>query len=199
MDYLRRNASFIFLLFVIILVGVLAGAYLPTFARRNASAQSPDVWIEGVRSTAELATVDYTTVAEIQNEKVPEDIRRYLGVKEEIVMLVYGDVKAGFDLSKLSDQDVWSSGTRVQMILPHPQILSVTIDNTRTHVVYYQRSLIVAHDIQLEGATRQMADQTIQDEAIEGGVLDRAASYGKLYYENYLRSLGFTDVRVIVR
>jgi hypothetical protein len=47
----------------------------------------------------------------------------------------------------------------------------------------------------LEGQTRQKADEAIRQEAIEAGVLEQAATFGKVYFENHLRSLGFTEVR----
>jgi hypothetical protein len=160
---------------------------------------TPTVTIFGIRSTLELATVEYLVVAEVQNERVPDDIRSWLGVKEEILMLVYGNVKAGFDLSKLTEDDLLTDGTQVQLVLPAPEILSLSIDNERSHVVYYDKSLIVGHDVELEGDTRRIADEAISKQAIEIGILDNAADYGQLYFENYLRSLGFTDVQVIIK
>ncbi|MBI1882301.1 MAG: DUF4230 domain-containing protein, partial [Chloroflexi bacterium] len=82
---------------------------------------TPIVTFLGIRQIAELATVETLAVVEVQNEKIPDDIRNWVGVKEEILMLVYGNVKAGFDLSKLSENDLKADGTQVQLTLPAPE------------------------------------------------------------------------------
>jgi hypothetical protein len=159
---------------------------------------APTVTIAGIRAAAELATVEYQAVAEVPNERVPDDFRSYLGVKERILLIAYGDVKAGFDLSKLQEEDLWTDGTLVQLHLPAPEILSTSIDFDRTHVVYYEKSLLVQHDPDLGRETLQIAQESIRDAALEADVLENAGKYGQLYFENFLRSLGFTEVHVIV-
>lgn len=155
---------------------------------------------EGIRSISELATVEYLAVIEMQNESIPDDIRSWAGVKEEILMLIYGDVKAGFDLSKLSENDLKVDGTEVELTLPAPEILSISVDNKRTHVVLRDKSLFVGLDKDLESKTRLMADEALRKSAIEDeNILEKASKYGQLYFENYLRSLGFTKVQVIVK
>jgi len=205
--FLRRYILFIAGLVAIVLLALSARVAIDVF-RRPAPTPPPDlalpppttplVNIASVRAAAELATVDYRAVAEVPNERVPDDFRQYLGGAEQILLLAYGDVKAGFDLRKLSQDDIWTDGTRVQLHLPAPEILSSSIDFERTHVVYYQKSLLVSHDPNLESETLQIAKEAIQQAAIDAGVFEMAAEYGQLFFENYLRSLGFTEVQVVV-
>ena len=77
--------------------------------------------------------------------------------------------------------------------------LSLTIDNERTHVVYYQKSWLVGRDVQLETETRDMADEAIRQQALRDGILEQAETHGILYFENHLRALGFTDVQISVQ
>jgi len=157
------------------------------------------VTIESIAPLAELATVHYRSIAEVSNEKIPDDVRKHLGAKERIVMLVYGDVKAGFDLSKMGEDDVWVDGARVQLVLPPPEILSASIDFDRSHIVSYDRSFFLGNDPELEQATLSMGKEAIIRSALEGDILEMARQFGQLYFENYLRSLGFDEVQVIVR
>jgi hypothetical protein len=53
-------------------------------------------------------------------------------------------------------------------------------------------------DINWEGEIFHTAQDAIRQKAVEAGILEDAAKYGQLYYENFLRSLGFTEVQVIV-
>jgi len=157
------------------------------------------VTIESIAPLAELATVHYKSIAEVSNEKIPDDVRKHLGAKERIVMLVYGDVKAGFDLSKMEDGDLWTDGSRAQLVLPPPEILSASIDYDRTHIVSYDRTFFLGNDPELEQATLSMGKDAIIKAALENDVLEMARQYGVLFFENHLRSLGFDEVQVIVK
>ena len=198
------NAIFLILLAVIVLLALGAGVLFRE-ARKLIPPPIPTptptpivVTIESVRAVAELATVEYRTVAEVRNESVPDDLRQHLGIKEEILLLVYGNVKAGFDLSQLQEEDIWTDGNRVQLHLPAPEILSTEIDFERTHAVAYGRSIFVNHDVELELETLKMAKEAINQAAMESGILDMASQFGQSFFENHLRSLGFTEVQVVV-
>jgi hypothetical protein len=206
-SFVRRNLVFLAVLAAVLLLalsarvlvnilGEAAPTAVPVATRKPTPA--PVVTITDIRAAAELTTVEYRAVAEIQDARVPDDFRQYLGVKEEILLLAYGDVKAGFDLNRLSKDDLWTDGTRVQLHLPAPEILSISIDHQRSHVVFHQRSLLMSQDINWQGEIFQTAQDAIRQEAIQAGVLEDAARYGQIYFENFLRSLGFTEVQVVV-
>jgi hypothetical protein len=187
----KRNSTW--LVIIIALLIVLIGYLL---SQRNAERRAIAV---DFRSIAELATVEYTGVAEINNERIPDDIRSRLGVKEEVLMLVYGTVKAGFDLSQLPDDALWTDRDRVQVVLPPPVILSTSIDTGRTRVVSHARSFLLEPDPALVDEAIDLGAATIRDEALDAGLLDRAREHGRTLVEGYLRQLGFAEVRVIAR
>ena len=101
-------------------------------------------------------------------------------------MIAYGDVKAGFDLSKLRENDLWVDGNRIQLHLPAPEILAISIDHKRSHVVYYQGSLLLAHDVNFEKDTLQIAEDAIRQASIDAKILENASRYGQLFFENFL-------------
>ncbi len=165
-----------------------------------AATPEPDViTIEEIAPLAELATVHYKSVADITRERVPDNILKHLGAREQIVMLVYGDVKAGFDLSQLNEENLWTDGKRVQLVLPPPKILSSSIDFDRTRIVAYDRTFFLPNDPELEKETLGDAKEKIVQSAIDSGILETARQYGVTFFENYLRALGFDEVRVIVQ
>ncbi|MFN8455422.1 MAG: DUF4230 domain-containing protein [Anaerolineae bacterium] len=160
----------------------------------------PVITIQGIKAQAKLSTVEYNTVAEIYRENVPEGwLDSVLGTKERLLMLVYGKVQAGFDLEKLSAENLWVEGQRVRLVLPAPEILNSSIDFDRTHLVYYENNLLLEkNNPNLQGEALEAAQQALEQAALEQGALDKANQYGKVYYENFLRSLGFTQVEVVV-
>ena len=159
---------------------------------------SPVVHLEQIRQAAELATVKSTLSTDITSARVPDDLRQLLGVREEIVLIAYGEVAAGFDLGKLSEEDLWVDGTRVQLHLPPPEILYTRLDNERTHVVYYARSLLVARDLDLEGRAREEAEQAIREAAQDSDLLYQARRYGEAFFGSWFYSMGFTEVEIII-
>lgn len=171
----------------------------PTPVPTNTPLPPPVVTIQSIKAQAKLATVEYNSVAEIYRENVPAGwLNGLLGAKERLLMLVYGDVQAGFDLEKLRDEDLWTDGQRVRLVLPAPEILSTSIDFDRTHIVYYENNLILEkNNPNLQGEALEDAQKAITQAALEAGVLNKANDYGKLYYENFLRSLGFSEVEVV--
>ncbi|MBN1579183.1 MAG: DUF4230 domain-containing protein [Anaerolineae bacterium] len=189
-------------LIVVLLVSIAAcliGVFVPwSPAPAPTPTRSIVVNIEQIRQQAELATVKYTLSTDITSTHVPDDIRKELGVKEEIVLIAYGEVAAGFDLGKLEEGDLWMDGTRVQLHLPAPELLYVRLDNERTHVVYYNKSWLIGRDLGLEGAARLEAEEKMRQAALESGVLAQAGEYGQLFFENWFYSMGFTTVQVIV-
>lgn len=190
-------------LLVILIVGAAAGWAGFAAARRlvpptPTPLPPPVVNVEQIRQAAELATVKQTLSTDIISTQVPNDVRQYLGVKEELVLIAYGEVAAGFDLSSLGEGDLWIDGTRVQLHLPTPQILYTRLDNERTHVVYYQKSWLVEHDLGLEGQARAEAEQAIRRAALDSEILTRASEYGQLFFSNWFYSMGFSEVQVVV-
>lgn len=172
--------------------GYLSAAIAPT--------PPPVVTITGIRSQAKLSTVEYTSITEVYKENLPEGwLDETLGTKESLLMLVYGDVQGGFDLEKLSEGDLWTDGKRVRLILPAPEIINSSIDFDRSKTVYYESSLLLdGENPDLQGEALAEAKKAIEKAALEGGILDQANNYGKLYFENFLYSLGFTDVEVVI-
>ncbi len=201
---------------VVALVGIaviafLAGTFIgseanealaptPTVPPTDTPLPPPVVTIQGIKSRAKLVTVEYGTVTEVYNENVPDGwLDGLLGTKERLLMLVYGDVQAGFDLEKMTEEDLWTDGSRVRLVLPAPEIINTSINFDRTHIVYYENNLIFDdNQPDLQGEALNQAQEAIEQAAVEAGIMDRAKDHGQLYFENFLYSLGFTEVEVIV-
>lgn len=160
----------------------------------------PVVNIQAIKSQAELSTVKYSAVTEVYNETLPAGLLDdLLGNKEQMLMLVYGDVQAGFDLSEIAEEDIWSDGRRVRLLLPPPKILHSSIDFEKTHLVFYDNDLLLdSNNPNLQGEAFKQAQAALEQAALQEGVLEQANEYGQLYFENFLYSLGFSEVEVVV-
>lgn len=166
----------------------------------NTPLPPPVVNIQKIQAQSKLVTVEYSTVTEIYNEAEGQGwLNELLGTRESLLMLVYGDVNAGFDLSKLDEADLWTDGDSVKLVLPAPELLNTEIDFERTRVVFYDNSRIFdENNPNLQGEALQQAKQAIEQAALQEEILDQASEYGQLYYENLLYSLGFDEVEVVI-
>lgn len=208
-QYLLLGAIAVAALLGVGLIAFLAGSLLggETAAAPTATAPPTDtplpppvVTIQGIRSQAKLSTVEQTTVTEIYNENVPDGwLDGLLGTKERLLMLTYGSVQAGFDLEKLDEDQLWTDGKRVRLVLPAPEIISSSIDFERTRIIYYENNLLLDdNNPNLQGEALAQAKDAIEQAALEAGILNQANDFGRLYFENFLYSLGFTEVEVVV-
>ncbi len=156
-----------------------------------------------IRKLAKLESVEFYLVAEISQIQVPDNWIKDLGVvKEEIFILEYGTVVGGFDLTDLPKDAIWQEGDQVMLKLPAPEILRVEIDFDRSHVVYRKGwcpAAICGDD--LDNFIREIEPQAVEQlkqQAMDYQLLEKTAVAGRDYFYYFLKSLGFTDVRVVV-
>jgi hypothetical protein len=116
-----------------------------------------------------------------------------------MLLVAAGDVIAGFDLGKIQPQDITVQGTKVNMVLPPPEVLVTRIDNNGTYVYLDQKPFYMPGDQSLEGKARQTAEAQLTQYALDHGILTQAEDNGKYRLEAFLRSLGFTDIAIHVR
>jgi hypothetical protein len=158
---------------------------------------SPNV-IVAMRELSRLETESFHMERVIELTDEQTHLFGLLQAKDALLLVAVGDVTAGVDLSKLGDQDVQADWTskRVHVRLPAPEVLSVAIDNLKTHVVTRSTDTLAERREDLEGKARGEAEATMRSGAIEGGILARARDGGEREIRAMLRSLGFTTVEV---
>ncbi|MGN6183726.1 MAG: DUF4230 domain-containing protein [Thermoanaerobaculia bacterium] len=117
---------------------------------------------------------------------------------DEITFLAAGEVIAGFDLSKLRQEDVWRSpdGT-INLRLPPPEVLVTRVDNAKSRVLTRKTGMLRRGDVDLETRARQHAEENIRNEAVKNGVLKVASDSGERKLSGFLNTLGFTKVRFV--
>ncbi|MCB9079732.1 MAG: DUF4230 domain-containing protein [Anaerolineaceae bacterium] len=159
---------------------------------------TPIVVIQHIDSLGRLETAEYTMQTVIDLENQPVNIwERILGT-DKLMLVAEGEVVAGFDFTKVTEDDIIVKGTEVEINLPAPEILYSRIDNERTQIYERETGLFMKPDPSLESRARQLAEETLVKWAVERGIFDKAESTGKLQLESFLRALGFTDITINV-
>jgi hypothetical protein len=157
------------------------------------------VIITEIKSLGRLETVQFMMQTVIDLEREPTNIWGQVFGTDELLLVASGEVVAGFDLAKVRQQDITVRGDRVTMVLPPPEILYSRVDNQETYVYERKTGLFRKPDPRIETEARQLAEQAMVERAQRGQLLREAESNGRLQVEGLLRSLGFTEILLIVR
>jgi hypothetical protein len=157
------------------------------------------VIITEIKSLGRLETVQFMMQTVIDLEREPTNIWGQVFGTDELLLVAGGEVVAGFDLAKVREQDITVRGDHVTMVLPPPEILYSRVDNQETYVYERRTGLFRKPDPRIETEARQLAEQAMLERAHRGEILRQAEANGRLQIEGLLRSLGFTDILLIVR
>jgi hypothetical protein len=161
--------------------------------------------LEAIKHVNKQIFIEHYNAVDITYTEVPDWVGIF-GIKQEFIVLIRGRVPAGFDLQQLNEKDVWvsSDGKRVQLTLPSPIIFkeNVFIDFENSRILsqsdtcpnFICEDNLVAYQSQVMPTGR---DKLIEF-ALKNGILEQSAKDGKEYYEQFLKSLGFEEVRVAV-
>jgi Protein of unknown function (DUF4230) len=153
----------------------------------------PVTVVQQVRSLSRLETAQYTIEKVITAETGQGALSALFG--DRLIFVAHGQVIAGVDLSKLRGSDVVVSPSgEVTLIMPAAEIFITSVDNDKSYVYDRQTGLLTKGDQNLETQARQVAQQQIEQGALEDGILKLAQDNASSYLERLLRSLGFKNV-----
>ena len=159
---------------------------------------TPIIVITGIHAFGRLETAQYTLRDIVEMKDAPSNILEHFS-QDRLLLIAEGEVVAGFDLTKIEDDDIVAYHDSVLLWLPEPEILYTRIDNENTFVYERETGLFRRPDPDLETTARRLAEQQIHDWALERGILEDAEEFGVLYLENFLHSLGFNKVGIEIR
>jgi hypothetical protein len=154
--------------------------------------------VQKIRELAELTTmvsidevvVDSTRPAAPSLSRM---LQNPLGPQEDMLVLVCrGSVKAGVDLQKLSDLDLFREKDSVRITLPRAVVTEVVVNPSGTE------TFIESGDWNTSAfsALVQKAGMKMRDRAISEGIIGKADQRARLLVENLLRQSGIQKISV---
>lgn len=168
----------------------------PFSAQPTKISVNPGVVVQSIRTVNRLETTSFVGDRFIEAGQQGGTIYNlFLG--DKLLLIANGEVTAGFDLSKLTEQNIQLLDSRtITLTLPPAQILSSKLNNERTRVYERQTGLATRGDAGLESEARRIAEQEIVRSACESDLLVRANVDGQRNMESLLKGLGFTQITV---
>lgn len=121
--------------------------------------------------------------------------------EDALLLVAAGSVVAGVDLGGLVETDIQASADSrtVAIRLPRARVLSAHLDSSRTYVHSRETDVLATRQENLETKARARAEATLQQAAIEGGILIHAEENVRKTLTLFLESLGFDKVQVTFR
>ncbi len=151
--------------------------------------------IKEIRNLQRIETASFT-IEKVIDGGTGGNVFQQILFGDKILLIAHGQVIAGFDLSQMSEKDVTIKDGSIRMILPKPQILVSTLDNTQTRVYDRTRGILNPGDKDLESKVRTAAQSSITEAACKGDILKQASDNGRKQLTAFLSALGFTQVSI---
>jgi hypothetical protein len=172
----------------------------PTATPTHTPLPSPTPIIFDINDLGSLETTEFAMRTVVNLENDPSNLWQKVFGTDQLLLMAEGEVVAGFDLQKIDQKkDVRVQGASVKITLPPAEILYSRIDNEKTYVYERETGLLVPPDPTLEGRARLLAEQDMVKWAEQRGIYQKAEIAGRVYLENFLRSLGFTKITIEVK
>ena len=184
-----------------LIVAVVAVLFVRQLFDGGAAVRSTPSVVVAVRDLARLESVAYHVERVIDVRDRQSRLFGLIRTQDAILFVAVGEVIGGVDLNELAEKDVVvdrEKGTAT-ITLPPARVLSVRLDNERSWVYSRTTDVLAQRREDLETRARQEAERTLEQAALDAGILQRARENAERTVASLVRSLGYTTVTVTSR
>lgn len=153
--------------------------------------------VKEIQSLNRLETVQFT-LEKIIDAGYHGNFFQNILYGDRILLIAHADVVAGFDLSKISSDDIEVDGTSLTITLPAPEIFYTALNNTMTRVYDRRTGLLALYNTNLESEARAQAEHAIRSDACAAQILATTEENGQKQIEAIFKMAGFTNVSFII-
>lgn len=184
----------------LVLIAIVAFVLMRAGDDGRVVTSTPSV-ITAVRDLRRLETVEYHVERVIDLRDRQSLLFGLIRTQDAILFVAVGQVTAGVDLTDLRDGDVVVdiAASTATITLPPPKVLTTRLDNERSWVFARTTDVLARRQEDLETQARREAERTLEQSAIDAGILDRARANAEQTITAFVRSLGYTSVTVRTR
>jgi hypothetical protein len=166
---------------------------LAFLGRHDAIDISQPTVIASIQRLARLESVVYTMDKVVEGNRTSQYLPDML-TGDKLLMVVHGQAVAGVDLSQVQASNVLIDGRSVIISMPPAELLSVSLDNSKTRVYSRMTGLLVPADPNLESEVREKAETDLRQSALDSGILTTAQGNARATLTTMLHSLGFQQI-----
>lgn len=154
----------------------------------------PMTIVREVRDLSRLETAAYTIEKIITAESQQGPLAFLIG--DRLILVAHGQVIAGVDLAKLGESDITvGEDGSVDVNMPEAEIFVTALSNEQSYV-YHRDTGVIGMKVDLETEARRVAEEEIENAALEDGILDMAQANAEKYVRHLIMTLGFEEVTI---
>jgi Protein of unknown function (DUF4230) len=158
---------------------------------------SPAKQKQQVLSLKELSDLAVTEITVTKIIKASDEPVWYKVGDRKILISCEATIKAGIDLSQLTEDDISIKGKSITITLPKPKIISLNLPPGKIKVEYEETGMFRSSFSTAErDALVAQGEQQIRKSAAELGVLETANDHATLFITGFLKRLGYTTVTI---
>lgn len=195
-----RRVLFIFITLVILAIVIVGALSIFRFfepKEKYVFQTNSRTVIKQIQSLNRMETAQFTIEKVIDAGTNGNVFQQFL-FGDKLLLIAQGEVIAGFDFSKVTENDIAIENGTVRLALPQPEILITTLNNDQTRVYDRRTGLLSKGDKDLESKAREQATNLIRQAACQGNILDTASTNARNQLTALLKSLGFTTVIITI-
>lgn len=180
---------------VLIVISIIMPKHKPFdwFKKKELKIEDTKTLVSQIRQIDEFVTAGYCDEMVLYYSK--EGTRLLSHSRDEIVIVVKGKVRAGFDLSKVDSTHVKASGDTLWLVLPEPEIFDVVVNPSDIKVFQQDGNWSHSQVAKIE----KEACSKLKERAVENGILDKAARVGTSRMIDMLETLGYHTVLISIQ
>jgi len=203
----RRAGALVLLGLVALTIGGAIGSFAfqvstaPPPPRETVTVRGGTQVVAAVRELARIEAVTFHMERVVELTSTQRQVFGLVEAEDTILLVAAADIVGGVDLAELRDGDITVDLERgvAEILLPPPRVLGTRIDTEHTFVHSRQTDLLAERREELETEARREAERSLEQAAIEAGILDRSGQSAERAVEALVRSLGYRAVTVHCR
>lgn len=194
---------------IIVIVAAVAVLYynpfnwnISLFGDRSLKIADTKNVVEHVREISEFTTASYYEEFVVQESKIvaKESLFGFKkdqvdSVQNEIVIILKGKVRAGFDLSKMTEADLCAKTDTLLVQLPAPELFDVII-NPSDYEIFIEEGKWSHDEIQ---AFQVQSKEQLRTHALQEDIIGKAKTEGKERLTNLFKTFGYKVVEVSIK
>ncbi len=156
-----------------------------------------NIVVRQIRDVSELTTTLFAMETVVEAAATNEIAGFPIGTTR-LLLIAYGEVRAGIDLSQISEEDVIVLTDTIQIRIPPPRIIDAKIDVDRTRVYDYDQGFLsLGPDVgpQLADMAQEEALMKVSVSACENGILEEANARAAIVLQGLFG--GVADGRIV--
>lgn len=148
----------------------------------------------GLQNMSDLATAEYVVTKII---KANDNKTWYKFGDRKLLMTCQASLVAGIDMSKLTEKDISIDGENITILLPHASLLYININPEDIKTAYEDVSpWRTSFTSQEKNQFATQAENQIKGSVESLGILVTAETNASIFINNFLKSLGYTNIKI---